>query len=110
MKEFKTAAVATTEAEGAEEKGTKFKVDGRECTAFRPTGGQLAVLMAETSRHRSLSDQIAGVLNFFDAVLDRDSSQYLSAKLLERGNGFEIEQVQDILEWLMEEWTGRPTK
>ena len=109
MKEFTTAV---NEAEKSEEDEglVEFMVDGELCTAYRPSDGQLAFLMASTGRHSSTEEQIAGIINFFVAVLDDDSHNYVVSKLLDRKDKFGIEQVQEIMEWLVSEWSGRPTK
>jgi hypothetical protein len=115
VKEF-NVAVAELEAEqqgedGKEPEGTKhFSIDGNECTAYKPGDGQLAVLMAATGRHSSQQEQVAGIINFFASVLDDESNAYVVARLLNRKDPFGLEQVQEIMEWLIAEWSGRPTK
>src|SRR5262245_10270535 len=105
MKEFTTAV---REAKPDDEQMT-FTVDGRECTCYKPDAGQMAVLLATISRQNSWSQQVAGVINFFVEVLDQDSHAYLVGRLLDRTDPFGIDEVQDIIEWMVEEWTGRPT-
>lgn len=109
MREFTTAA---NEAASGDEpdKGIPFMVDGFECRAFKPQDGQLAVLMATTGRHSSNEEQIAGLINFFVAVLNDESHGYIVSKLLDRRDKFGLDEVQDIMEWLIEEWSGRPTR
>ena len=110
MREFTTAAnEVAAEAEGGDN-GMTFKVDGVECKAYRPKDGQLAVLMATTGRHSSNEEQVAGLINFFVAVLDDESHSYIVSRLLDRRDSFGLEQVQDIMEWMVEEWSGRPTR
>lgn len=108
MREFVTAANEAVESE-VENSGMTFMVDGVECRAFRPKDGQLAVLMATTGRHSSSNEQVAGIINFFCAVLDDESQSYVISRLLDRKDSFGVEQVQDIMEWMIEEWSGRPT-
>jgi len=108
MREFKTAV--DDKQTDPEEEGTEFAVDGVLCTAYRPKDGQLAMLMASTGRHTTSSEQIAGVINFFVNVLDDDSQQYIVGRLLDRTDKFGIDEVQEIMEWLIEEWSARPTK
>ena len=107
VKEFITAA---KEASEEDESILEFTVDGVECRAYPPKDGQLAVLMATTASHSSENEQIAGIINFFVAVLDDDTHTFLVSKLLDRKDPFGIEQVQDIMSWMVEEWTARPTK
>jgi hypothetical protein len=105
MKEFKTAVRAVE----TPEKELTFTVDGTELTAYMPRPEQLAVLMAATGRHASLHTQIAGVIDFFVEVMDEDSQAYLRDRLLDRNDPFGLDEVESIIEWMVEEWTGRPT-
>lgn len=109
MKEFNSAAEAVVNETEAPD-GLKFKIDGVECTAHHPQPGQLAILMASTGRRASEADMIAGIINFFASTLDKSSYRYVEDRLLDYEDPFGLEQVQDILEWLVEEWTGRPIK
>jgi hypothetical protein len=110
VKEFITAANDAQEPEGSEDKGMEFAVDGVLCRCYKPNDGQLAVLMASTGRHSNYQEQIAGVINFFVATLDDESHNYLVSKLLDRNDKFGLEEVQNIMEWMVEEWGARPTK
>lgn len=107
MREFETQALADDEVD---EEGTPFNVDGVLCTAYHPGDGQLAYLMATTSKHTSQQEQVAGLINFFVATLDDDSREYIVGRLLDRRDAFGIKEVEDIFKWMIEEWTGRPTK
>jgi len=114
VKEF-NVAVAELENEisddGKEPEGTlHFSVNGFPCTAYRPGDGQLAVLMASSSRHSTSQESVAGIINFFASVLDDDANSHIVQRLLNRKDPFGIEQVQEIMEWMIEEWSGRPTK
>lgn len=108
MKEFITAAI---EAAGEDEEFLEFNVDGVLCRAYRPNDGQIAVLMATTSaKHLSEAEMVAGVINFFVAVLDDDTHNYLVTKLLDHKDKFGINEVQEIIQWMIEEWSARPTQ
>lgn len=110
MKEFTTAVNEAEKQDNGDDGAMEFSVDGVLCRAYKPKDGQLAVLMASTGRHTSAQEQIAGVINFFVAVLDDESHNFIVNKLLDRKDPFGIEHVNDIMEWMMEEWSGRPTK
>lgn len=109
MKEF-TTAVEQAEKSEDDDNVIEFAIDGTMCKAYKPKDGQLAVLMASTGRHSSQQEMIAGIINFFVAVLDEDSHSYVVSRLLDRRDAFGIEQVQNIMQWLIGEWSGRPTK
>lgn len=108
MKEFITA-VEAVEAED-EDLGTPFMVDGVECRAYAPSDGQLAMLVVSISKRSSQHEKIAGIINFFDSTLDEESREYITDRLLDRTDPFGVVQVEEIIEFLIEEWTGRPTK
>lgn len=107
IKEFTTALKAVTEDETLP---MVFAIDGHELAAYRPTDGQLALLMSAVGRHTNMQTQIAGIIDFFVAVMDDDSASYVTDRLLSRTDPLGIEQVQEVMEWMIEEWTGRPTQ
>jgi hypothetical protein len=107
-KEFVTAVREVVE--GEEAGLIDFTVDGRKMIAHRPGDGQLAVLMAMTSRHSKDVEQIAGIINFFVDVLDDHDHHYIVDRLMDRKDPFGVEEVTAILEYMVEEWTARPTK
>jgi len=104
MKEFTTAAERHEDEELLE-----FKIDGHDLKAYRPTDGQLAMLMASLGRHTGTTTKIAGVIDFFVEVMDSESHQYVVGRLLSREDPLGIPEVQEVCEWLIEEWSGRPT-
>jgi hypothetical protein len=116
MKEFLTAAKHAEAEDNGDDGAVPFKIKNEDtgeemvCRAYKPGDGQFAVLMATTSRHSSQQEQIAGIINFFASVLDDDSHHYVVSRLLDRRDPFGIEQVQGIMEFLIEEWSGRPTQ
>jgi hypothetical protein len=109
MREFVTAVKQAHEDDDAED-GMEFTVDGVTCKCYRPQDGQLAILMAATGRHSSEQEQVAGFINFFCATLDDESSSYIVSRLLDRKDPYGLDEVQEVMEWMIEEWTGRPTK
>ena len=105
MKEFTTAV----EKAERDDELLEFKIDGHPVKAYRPTDGQLAMLMASLGRHTADTTKIAGVIDFFVEVLDEESHQYVVHRLLSREDALGLPQVQEVCEWLIEEWSGRPT-
>jgi hypothetical protein len=118
VKQFITAAERATDTE---ENTLEFEVgilgeDGKiaeiqKCKAFKPEPGQIAMLMATTqARHLSQGEQVAGMINFFVEVLDEESHTLIVSRLLNRKDPFGIQDVQDIIWWMMGEWSGHPTE
>jgi hypothetical protein len=119
MKEFITAVANEVEVK----EGTRpidFKltrkneegeiVEERELVAHYPKDGQVALLMARMGRHSSASERVAGVIDFFVEVLDQEGHEYVVSRLLDREDEFGLKDISDIMNYLMEEWGGRPTK
>lgn len=107
MKEFITAA---EQSDADEEQPLEFSIDGQVLRAFRPTEGQIAMTMVTLGRHTSEQKKIAGIIDFFVEILDEDSYQYVVDRLLSRTDPIGLTQVSEILSWMVEEWTGRPTQ
>lgn len=107
MREFVTAVNEAYEDDV--EEGQTLVLDGRDLTYYKPAEGQYMVFMASTSRHSPQNEQIAAVVNFFVELFDKDSQVYLVERLLDRDDPFGIDQINEILDALAEEWSGRPT-
>lgn len=108
MKEYVTAA--KRHDSNTDSKRIEFKVDDRECVAFMPEPGQIAMLIAALGNHETEWNQVAGIINFLMAVLDKDTHTYLAGRLLDRKDPFDLPQVREIVEDMIEEWAARPTE
>jgi len=106
MREFMTAA---KDAVG-EDEVIEIPLDGVIYRAYQPTDGQFAFVMATTGKHASTQDQVAGQINFFLSLFEKEDADALAHRLLDRTDPFGIEMVTEIMEAMMEEWSGRPTK
>lgn len=106
MKQFKSSAEPIG-FEGAQE--ITFLIDGDEVTAHPPTPGQIAMMMAAQARTRDTSDRIAGVIDFLHGVFDDRGRKMLETRLMDRENPLDFEVIEDVLMWLVEEWSARPT-
>lgn len=106
MREFVTAAEKTEETE--DEADLIFSIDGHEMRAYKPTEGQFALLMMAMGRHASNVDQFAGVIDFFIQVLDEPSERYVVERMMSRKDIIPMEKIVEIMEWMVEEWGGRP--
>jgi len=108
MREFVTAVEDAVAEEEPEEPGLIFAIDGQEMRAYKPTEGQFALLMVAMGRHASSMDQFAGIIDFFISVLDEPSEHYVIQRMQTRDNIIPLEKIVEIMEWMIEEWGGRP--
>ena len=108
MREFVTAArQAPIALEGAEP--IEFVLDGETFTAYPPTTGQLALLVASQAKNREVPDTVAAVIDFLDGILDDNAQATFRRRLMDRDDPFDFDTVNWIVENLIEEWGGRPT-
>jgi len=112
MKEFTTAAkAAADDPEAVEAEAITFMIDGREIEMQPPTEGQIALLLAGSSDMSSTPEMVASGINFFMSLIVRqDDIRYFKRRLLDRDDEFGADEVSEIIKWLVEEWTARPTK
>ncbi len=110
MREFKTAArrAAPSAIEGAEP--IEFSIDGDVFTAYPPSSGQLAMMIAAQADSREVAESVAAVIDFLDGILDEDAQETFRRRLLDREDPFDFDTVNEIVEGLIEEWSARPTK
>ena len=109
MKNFKTSNRPIKSAFDDAEPVT-FKIDDDQFTAYPPTEGQIAYMMASQADDRDLSDSIAGILDFFTGILDDQGAATFRRRFTDRDDTLTFEVVQDVLEALISEWSDRPTK
>lgn len=105
VKSFEVAAKAKPDDEGI-----PFDVEGFDMVAYQPDEAQFAMLMAFVGRGSSDADRVAGLINFLIAILDPKGADYLQRRLLDRKDDYGIEDVENLMEWLTEEWSGNPTQ
>lgn len=86
----------------------EFQVDGETWIATPPTGGQMALVMAAQAEHSSAVEQIKGLIDFLDSVLDEEAQARYRERLMDRDDPFDISDVEAIIQWLMEEWSALP--
>lgn len=110
MKAFTTAAKAANhERELPIGPPVEFEYDDRKCTANAPTGPQLAVFLAAFSDTAEAQVSVTDTINFFHGRFAREDASYFKKRLLDPNDAFEFEEIVEIITYLLEEWSGRPT-
>jgi hypothetical protein len=66
--------------------------------------------MIAMGKHASSTDQFAGVIDFFINVLDPSSQKYVIDRMMARTDVIPLEDIVEIMYWMIEEWGGRPTQ
>lgn len=112
MKEFVFAAEQdkAENGEDTEEPTLAFKIDGVEFKAYRPAEGQLILIMAAMSGYyQDAGESAATIINFFVELLTDDGKHLITRKLMDRKDPFSLEQLIDVLEYIVETWSNTPT-
>jgi len=115
MKEFVTAVERDDDPQLADDvtfmvRGIPDLVDDREVTAHSPTSGQLTLFMAVAGDTIDTPEAMATSINFLFSLLDPSDYSYLKRRLLKRDDPFGAKEIADILIYLIEEWSARPTQ
>lgn len=112
MKSFTTAVKERIEPEDGEtEPGLlEFDLDGEPMEAHEPSPEQFALLMQAAGTYTSTKDAIAGFIDFIWSVMEREYAQHLRNRLLDRNDAFGLDEIEEMVAWMVEEWTGRPMK
>jgi len=87
----------------------EFMVDGEQYTAYPPTPGQMALLVSAQAKNRDPGESIAAIIDFLDGILDENAQADFRKRLLDREDPFDFDNVEQIMEGLIEEWSARPT-
>jgi hypothetical protein len=107
LKQFGNAAKAST-AE-PQEPPLKANVLDRQVTFNSPGTGQIAYVASYMAGDDGEIIQYGGMLNFlFSLLQDDDDRAYVKRSL--RDQSLTMEDVEEILIWIVEEWSERPTK
>lgn len=88
----------------------EFTLDGETYHIYPPKDGQLALVMASMSDYADDGEGVATFINTFFALLDDETNHALHRRLMDREDTFGVEQMMEILMWVVEESTDRPTK
>jgi len=110
MKSFSTAAKNAEQKDESVGADVSFEFDGRTVLALAPTSAQMAVFLAAFSDQSGFGDSVAGIINFFHSLFERQDAVYFKRRLLDKNDPFDISDVTAILEYLIEEWSGHPTQ
>lgn len=114
----KTLKKFVTSAKNADEQGDvlpvgdplPIQIDDREITLLPPTTSQFVLMLASMEAAASEQDQYASIINFFFGMIDDEDKRYIFARLRDRKDPFDVEDLSEIVEYVTEEWSARPTE
>lgn len=109
MEQGRTREEAELEADATEY--TDFKLDGRVMRAYKPNSTTLAFMLATLGRGQTKDQRFAAILNIMFESLREEDKDHLENRMLTRGpKQVKMEQIEEIFEFLIEEWFATPTQ
>jgi len=110
MKSFSTAAKAAGhEKDLPIGPDVQFEHDGRTVVAKSPTAPQLAIFLSAFGDTAEMGTRVVDTLNFYSSRFSREDGAYFKRRLNDPDDAFDFADMSEILAWLIEEWSGRPT-
>jgi hypothetical protein len=109
MREFVTAAKAVEDEGDTFGHDTMMRIDGREVWFLPATEGQMALLLS-TDMLPSTDRVSIGVNLFFNLLRDDRDSDYFRGRMFDRKDPFGAGALAEIVQALIEEWSGDPTQ
>ena len=105
MREFRTAVKAKKDAD----QPIPFTLDGQQYLAVKPKDWALLETAAAQADGVGEAEQAAAAVGFIKAVFAEPGRSRLLARLRDPADDIDVADVRPIMEWLTEEWSGRPT-
>lgn len=110
----KTFALSVAAANGDDpvDEAMPFMLEGTDAQlyAYQPTEGQLVLLLGAMNEYASNEQQAATVLDVFWSLLEEDTVGVLKRRLRDRHDTFGLQDIMNIIEWIVEETSARPTR
>jgi hypothetical protein len=112
MKRFGNAAKAAQKRQQGNDQMVPIKAGilDRDLTFTFPGSGAVAYLSMIAASADNDMEAGAGLLNFLISMVDEDGQRYIRKVILDPNSGFDLDDVPEVIEYLIEEWSGeRPT-
>lgn len=107
MKQF--GDVTGTRKRETVELTTTYKIMDREVT-FRAPGTEQLAYLGSVLGVGNLLTTAGALINFLASLVEDDDARYINSLLLNHRSGFDIQDVEELLVELVEEWGGNPSK
>jgi hypothetical protein len=110
VKEFALALERELDPQDPEMLPFQMAGDEAQLFAYRPTEADVALAASAMSAYAEDGEKVVAVLDLFWQLMEEDTARHLRRRLRDRKDPFGVGDVMNILEWVIEEMTGRPTK
>lgn len=110
VKEFALALEREIDDEPDEQMPFTMADDDTQLYALMPTESDVALAAGALSQYAEDGEKVVAVLDLFWSLMTEDTARHLRRRLRDRKDRFGVPDIMNVLEWIIEERTGRPTK
>lgn len=110
IRSFGDAVKAAERAEEDNEPPLVIDILGREIELEYPGSGQVIYMTAALASTEGDITQVGEVVQFLYHLVTDEDAAYIKGKLLDRKSGFDGDTVIELIEYITEEWSSRPTR
>lgn len=110
VKEFAIALERELDDEPDELMPFTMADDDTELFALKPTESDVALVAGAMSQYAEDGEKIVAILDLFWSLMDEATARHLRRRMRNRKDSFGPGDILNIMEWIVEETTGRPTK
>lgn len=111
MKQFGSIAKAAAQKHKRDEEDyLEYLIVDRKVKFYYPGAGALAYVgLVEASAESNL--MVAGAyINFVISLVEESDGKYIKRQLLDHASGFDIDDLTDLIEELLDQWSAHPSK
>lgn len=109
LKQFGDATRKGTD-KGTRDDDILVKILDRKVALESPGSGQIGYIAMTAAGASNDLVQLGEVINFLVSLMDDEDGRYVKGLLLDRHSGFEGEDMVELAQHIVKEWSGRPTK
>lgn len=110
VKEFALALERELEDEPDELMPFTMAGDDTQLYALLPTEADVALAASAMSAYAEDGEKVVAILDLFWSLMEDATARHLRRRLRDRKDKFGVPDIMNVLEWIIEERTGRPTK
>lgn len=104
IQSFSTSVKTNTDAP------VEFMLDDRRIEALRPKSAIFGETIHGLTSSKSVSDQVINAIRFLEGCLKPADRDWIAKRLRDPDDDLDVEEVMEIINFLMTEFSGRPTE
>jgi hypothetical protein len=108
LKVFTTSASKSESVPAGEDQ--TVKIDDREITFQAPTVSHIILMASMLEGAKDEKRRAAIIINWFFSMLPPLDRGYFETRLFDHADDFDLVNITEVIDYLMEQWSSRPTQ